>query len=95
MQLLSSLAFLATVGGVLAAPAEDSTLSPRGGTPSSTGRHNGYYYSWWTDNSAQATYTNGAGGSYSVSWSGNGNLVGGKGWNPGGAKYVKPFLHCR
>lgn len=59
-------------------------LVERSGTPSSTGTNNGYYYSWWTDGAAQATYTNNGGGSYSLSWSGNnGNLVGGKGWNPG------------
>ncbi|KAF9462681.1 xylanase [Collybia nuda] len=61
-------------------------LLARGGTPSSTGTSNGYYYSWWTDGAAQATYTNGGGGQYSLNWSGNnGNLVGGKGWNPGSA----------
>ncbi|KAK7023692.1 hypothetical protein VNI00_016575 [Paramarasmius palmivorus] len=38
----------------------------------------------WTDGAAQATYTNGNSGSYTLTWSGNnGNLVGGKGWNPG------------
>jgi endo-1,4-beta-xylanase len=59
-------------------------LQARAGTPSSTGTSNGYYYSWWTDGAATATYTNGAGGQYSIQWSGNnGNLVGGKGWNPG------------
>ncbi|KAI6270113.1 Endo-1,4-beta-xylanase 4 [Pyricularia oryzae] len=63
-------------------------LHARGGTPSSTGTHDGFYYSWWTDNGAQATYTNNAGGSYSITWSGNGNLVGGKGWNPGSARNV-------
>ncbi|KAF9258944.1 glycoside hydrolase [Marasmius fiardii PR-910] len=85
--------FVATVAaaGVLAAPATNATIEAnvpvlveRGGTPSSTGTSNGYYYSWWTDNAAQATYTNNAGGSYTLTWSGNnGNLVGGKGWNPG------------
>ena len=79
---------LSAAAGVFAAPVEESTrqgfsLAPRGGTPSSTGTHNGFYYSWWTDGQAQATYTNGAAGQYSVQWSGNGNLVGGKGWNPG------------
>jgi len=73
--------------GVLAAPSFNATegtfLSARGGTPSSAGTHDGYYYSWWTDNAGQATYTNLAQGQYSLSWSGNGNLVGGKGWNPG------------
>jgi hypothetical protein len=63
-------------------------LTARAGTPSSAGTHNGCYYSWWTDGGAQATYTNGAGGSYSVSWKTGGNLVGGKGWNPGAARYV-------
>ncbi|KAJ3203338.1 hypothetical protein HDU82_006667 [Entophlyctis luteolus] len=63
----------------------NSTLIRRSGTPSSTGFNNGYYYSFWTDGAAQATYTNLAGGEYSLVWSGNnGNLVGGKGWNPGG-----------
>lgn len=78
---------------VLAAPYDaelvngtSSELIARGGTPSATGFNNGFYFSWWTDNGAQATYTNGAGGSYSLKWSGNGNLVGGKGWQPGSAR---------
>ncbi|PVF91255.1 xylanase [Serendipita vermifera] len=59
-------------------------LQARAGTPSATGTNNGYYYSWWTDGAATAYYTNGAGGQYTITWSGNkGNLVGGKGWNPG------------
>ncbi|KAG8892940.1 hypothetical protein FRC01_013869, partial [Tulasnella sp. 417] len=58
-------------------------------TTSQTGTHNGYYYSFWTDGASQVTYTNGAGGSYSVTWSGNaGNWVGGKGWNPGSARVI-------
>ena len=48
---------------------------------SATGTHNGFYYSWWTDNGAQATYTNGPAGQYSITWGTGGNLVGGKGWN--------------
>jgi len=53
-------------------------------TPSSTGYSNRYYYSWWTDSVAQATYANGRSGQYSLNWSGNnGNLIGGKGWNLG------------
>jgi len=62
-------------------------LGKRAGTPSSTGRSNGYYYSWWTDGASQVTYTNLDGGKYSVQWSGGGgNFVGGKGWNPGSEK---------
>lgn len=88
----SSLFLAATaLVGALAAPTNtsehESQLSARGGTPSSAGWHNNFYYSWWTDNGAQATYTNGNAGSYSLSWSGNGNLVGGKGWNPGVSGY--------
>jgi endo-1,4-beta-xylanase len=46
-----------------------------------------YYSSWWTDGVAKAKYTNGAGGKYDVSWSGNkGNFVGGKGWSTGGPR---------
>lgn len=81
--------FAAAVTGAVALPTnvtdtEGFGLLARGGTPSSTGNSGGYYYSWWTDNAAQATYTNGGGGQYSLNWSGgNGNLVGGKGWNPG------------
>jgi endo-1,4-beta-xylanase len=52
-------------------------------TSSATGTHNGYYYSFWTDGGPNVRYTNEAGGQYSVTWSGNGNWVGGKGWNPG------------
>ncbi|KAK1231287.1 hypothetical protein PQX77_005602 [Marasmius sp. AFHP31] len=84
----TSLVLAATaIVGAFASPVEftnATVLVERGGTPSSTGTSGGYYYSWWTDNAAQATYTNGGGGQYSLQWSGNnGNLVGGKGWNPG------------
>ena len=68
------------------APAE--VLDPRSGTPSSTGTNNGFYYSFWTDGGADVTYTNGNAGTYSVKWSGSGNFVGGKGWNPGSARTI-------
>ena len=70
------------------APEASNELVARGGTPSSTGYNNGYYYSFWTDGAGNVNYSNGSGGSYSVSWSGNGNWVGGKGWNPGSARYA-------
>jgi endo-1,4-beta-xylanase len=77
------LAFVA-VAGVSAFP---GNFSSRAGTPSSTGTNGGFYYSFWTDGSGDVTYTNKAGGEYSVTWSGNaGNFVGGKGWNPGSAQ---------
>lgn len=84
----SLLAGASAIAGVLAAPAATTDLVKRQSTPSSTGTHNGYYYSWWTDGGSQVTYTNGAGGSYSVNWQSGGNFVGGKGWNPGSARYV-------
>lgn len=75
----------AAVVGVSAMP---GNFTARSGTPSSTGTNNGYYYSFWTDGGADVTYTNKAGGEYSVTWSGNGNFVGGKGWNPGANRSV-------
>lgn len=78
---------LAAAAGVYAAPNNwAAALSPRAGTPSSTGTNNGYFYSWWTDGGATATYTNGAAGHYSITWGAGGNLVGGKGWSTGAAR---------
>ncbi|KAI4528455.1 glycoside hydrolase family 11 protein [Schizophyllum commune Loenen D] len=83
------IAFVAAVATVSASPLNATDVvdvSARSGTPSSTGNDGGYYYSWWTDGAGDATYQNNGGGSYTLTWSGNnGNLVGGKGWNPGAA----------
>lgn len=86
-----ALAALAATGA-LAFPAGNATeLEKRQTTPNSEGWHDGYYYSWWSDGGAQATYTNLEGGTYEISWGDGGNLVGGKGWNPGlNARYVSP-----
>ncbi|KAL2686914.1 hypothetical protein Neosp_004457 [[Neocosmospora] mangrovei] len=86
------LAAVSAFTSVLAIPtaetSENPALSKR--TPSSTGTHGGYYYSFWTDNPNTVTYTNQNAGQFSVSWSGNqGNFVGGKGWNPGAARTIK------
>jgi endo-1,4-beta-xylanase len=62
---------------------DPGSLLARAGTPSSTGTHNGFYYSFWTDGGGTVTYNNGNAGSYSVSWQNCNNFVGGKGWNPG------------
>ncbi|KAF9871103.1 glycosyl hydrolase family 11 [Colletotrichum karsti] len=76
---------LAAAVGAFALPGE---LIKRQSTPSSTGTHNGYYYSWWTDGGSPVTYTNLEGGKYSVVWQSGGNFVGGKGWNPGGPRTI-------
>jgi len=59
------------------------------GSAQGYGFHNHYFYSFWSDNSrGSVTYTNLQNGSYTSQWSNIGNWVGGKGWNPGGAKSI-------
>lgn len=84
------LAAVALLPGVFALPqlgerfhAEDSnsTLETRQGY---------YYWSNWSEGTGNWRCVNGAGGSYTATWSGNnGGFVCGKGWNPGGSRYVK------
>lgn len=81
--MVSFKALLLGAAGALAMPFNVTSMSElmvRGGTPSSTGTHNGFYYSFWTDNGGNVNYQNGNAGSYSVSWQNCGNFVGGKGW---------------
>lgn len=83
------LAASATLSGVWAAPTELAARAPAelvARTSSSTGTSGGYYYSFWTDNASTVTYTNGDAGKYSVTWNGDGNFVGGKGWSTGSAR---------
>lgn len=87
-----ALLLLASAAACVAAPPD---LAARSGTASSTGTNNGFYYSFWTDGGSNVNYSNGAAGSYSVTWSGNGNFVGGKGWNPGAARCVLRVFHRR
>ncbi|KAK0383348.1 hypothetical protein NLU13_9261 [Sarocladium strictum] len=75
------LAACTAITGVIASPA--MSLNKRQATPNQEGIHDGYFYSWWSDGASPVTYANGPGGSYSVQWQQGGNLVGGKGWNPG------------
>lgn len=52
-----------------------------------TGTNNGYYYSLYTSSGSATMTFPGAGtypGNYAISWSGVGDMVGGKGWSTGG-----------
>ncbi|KAL2207441.1 endo-1,4-beta-xylanase I [Sarocladium strictum] len=80
------LAACTAISGVIASPA--LSLNKRQVTPNEEGVHDGYFFSWWSDGASPVTYTNGPGGSYSVQWQQGGNLVGGKGWNPGTSREI-------
>ncbi|KAI0476039.1 Xyn11A, glycoside hydrolase family 11 protein [Xylariaceae sp. FL0804] len=72
--------------GALAAPTEE-VLAKRLST-SETGTNNGFYYSFWTDGGATVDYENGDAGEYSITWSGDGDFVGGKGWETGSDRSI-------
>jgi endo-1,4-beta-xylanase len=81
-------AALAATTSVLALPTNETTAHEL----ESRDTNGGYYYSWWTDGQAHATYTNGNGGRYTIGWGDNvGNFVGGKGWQTGAARYI--YIH--
>lgn len=71
--------------GCMAVAASAQTIYNNG-----TGTNNGYYYSLYSNGgSATMTLTNlYGGGNYAISWSNVNDVVGGKGWNPGGSKSV-------
>lgn len=77
-------AFVAAVVavGVLAGPAGAPAALAKRNSPNSSGTNNGYYYQFWDDGtSGTTTYTNGAAGAYSVTWSNVGDFTAGKGWS--------------
>jgi endo-1,4-beta-xylanase len=59
-------------------------------THSQTGTQNGFYYQLYLAGGS-ASMTLGTAGNYAVSWSGVGDLVAGKGWNPGSASRVMNY----
>jgi endo-1,4-beta-xylanase len=54
-----------------------------------TGYNQGYYYSLYTSGgSSTMTFSTQYAGNYAISWSNVNDVVGGKGWNPGGYRTV-------
>ncbi|PPQ81417.1 hypothetical protein CVT24_001914 [Panaeolus cyanescens] len=92
MQLGSLLiATILSTSATLASPT-GSKLVSRASTPDSEGIDNGFYYNWWADRQGNATYTNRAGGSYSVDWTNSiGQFIGGKGWTPASSTRVASY----
>ena len=77
-----------TTALICAAGLSISAASAQQLTSNSTGTHDGFYYTFWKD-SGDASMTLHSGGRYSSQWGNStNNWVGGKGWNPGGARTV-------
>ena len=56
-------------------------------TQGATGTNNGFYYSFYIETQTGATYTNGADGEYSLTWTTDAiDVGGGKGWETGSAR---------
>lgn len=87
MKLVSSrvqviLAALVAAGCVTITANAQTTVHNNG-----TGTNNGYYYSLYTSGGSSTMTLNSA-GNYAISWSSVNDVVGGKGWNPGGRRSV-------
>lgn len=52
-----------------------------------SGWNNGYYWMLW-HSGGSASISLGSAGSYSMAWTNVGDVIGGKGWNPGGSRTV-------
>ncbi|MBC7391621.1 MAG: glycoside hydrolase family 11 protein [Opitutaceae bacterium] len=65
----------------LCIPSKINAQTVTGNTQST---HNGFFYSFWNDNSqGSASMTLGAAGNYTTTWSNVGNFTAGKGWSVG------------
>ena len=86
--MISILTLLVTgsaIAGVLGAPRPDylDELGKRT-TPNGEGTgSDGFFWSSWSNGTDDLTFTNGDDGEYTVTWSGSGDIVVGKGWQTG------------
>ncbi|KUL91890.1 hypothetical protein ZTR_01262 [Talaromyces verruculosus] len=80
----STLLAVTTVVGALAFPTQvgprsENEMEARS-TPNQQGQSGGYFYQFWSEGGGDVTYTNGAGGEYSVTWQNVDDFTAGKGW---------------
>lgn len=83
MVIISFLTLLFLLPVVFSAPGQ---LFERLGAPSEADRRAGTFFSNWREGSGNFQCNNGAGGSYTTRWSGQGGFVCGKGYNPGASR---------
>ena len=91
MRFVSSRVQQAILAALVAAGCVTMAASAQTVYNNGTGTNNGYYYSLYTS-SGSATMTFPAGskypGNYAITWSGVGDVVGGKGWQTGSAQTI-------
>ena len=89
MNFVSSRALQLTLAVLVLAGCATITVSAQTIYNNGTGTNNGYFYSLYTSGgSSTMTFSNQYAGNYAISWSDVNDVVGGKGWNPGGSMSV-------
>lgn len=82
---LQAVSAAAAVGiGAGTAAAHDETI-----TTNQTGTHDGYFYSFWTDEEGTVEMTLGEAGEYSLEWNNTNSMVCGLGWETGARRDVE------